>query len=374
MLLESKKPLFARYSSLWGRTLAGSLVALGLLAGGVGLRVVAAEDKKKEEPTREAPGKEAPPKEAPKDPPAAPRKRVPIPVPVDPERLLENFGGLGLDEDAARELRQRMDEVRRQMEEMRKQMQQQGFRGGLGGGFGGGFGGLGGGIMGGGLAVPGDPFGPLSTAKPRQPRLGAQVRVPSQTLIDQLELPRDQGLVLEEVGPNSAAGKAGLKSHDILLELDGKPVSNKVDEFLKQLEGVQANKPVDVVVLRKGKKETVKGLNLPEVKAEERPAFNPPRAGRLSAPLLGGNNRNAMTTFNRTNDDFTVRHRDNGLSIQLRGTINQGNAQVTEIVIEDEGGKKTTYTSVDKVPAEYRARVQKLAEMSAKGNIRVPFE
>jgi membrane-associated protease RseP (regulator of RpoE activity) len=293
---------------------------------------------------------------------------VPIPVPVDPERLLENFGGLGLDEDAARELRQRMDEVRRQMEEMRKQMQQQGFRGGLGGGFGGGFGGLGGG-----MALPGDPFGPLTTAKPRQPRLGAQVRVPNQTLVDQLELPRDQGLVLEEVGPNTAAGKAGLKSHDILLELDGKPVPSKVDEFLKQLEGVQANKPVDVVVLRKGKKETVKGLNLPEVKAEERPAANQPRAGRLSAPLLGGNNRNAMTTFNRTNDDFTVRHRDNGLSIQLRGAINQGNAQVTEIVI-DEDGKKTTYTSVDKVPAEYRAKVQKLAEMSAKGNIRVPFE
>ncbi len=123
-----------------------------------------------------------------------------------------------------------------------------------------------------GFGFPNVPFGSGGTfgfagSSPQNVRLGVAVEKPSETLTEQLELPKDQGLVIRDVMADSAAAKAGLKAHDILLELDGKAVSSNPEEFRKQVEGVKADTPVDAVVLRKGKKETVKGLSLPEAKA-----------------------------------------------------------------------------------------------------------
>ncbi len=112
-------------------------------------------------------------------------------------------------------------------------------------------------------------FPPLT--RPPEPRMGVAVSQPGATLIEQLELPKGQGLTLEEVRPDSAAAKAGLKPHDILLELDGKPVATDLREFAAQLAAVPANKPVDVLVLRRGRRERLKGLTLPSVRE--------PRAG-----------------------------------------------------------------------------------------------
>ena len=71
--------------------------------------------------------------------------------------------------------------------------------------------------------------------------------------------------MIAHVKAGSAAAKAGLKANDILLELNGKPkCSHEPKEFVKMLQEVKANTPVDAVVLRKGKKETLKGLSLPE--------------------------------------------------------------------------------------------------------------
>ena len=97
-------------------------------------------------------------------------------------------------------------------------------------------------------------------------------------LVEQLDLPKDQGIVVNEVMPDSAASKAGLKAHDILLEVDGKTVTNKLPEFNKQISDIKADTPVDVVVLRKGKRETVKGLSLPEGPPQSVPAPNGPKA------------------------------------------------------------------------------------------------
>jgi beta-lactamase regulating signal transducer with metallopeptidase domain len=109
----------------------------------------------------------------------------------------------------------------------------------------------------------------------REGRMGVLVKVPESTLANQLDLPKGQGLVLEDVGANSAAAKAGLKPHDILLELNGKPVPNNPEDFIKQLGEIKPDTPVKVVVLRKGKKETIKGLSLPEAKQPVRPVKRP---------------------------------------------------------------------------------------------------
>lgn len=97
-------------------------------------------------------------------------------------------------------------------------------------------------------------------------RLGVRVDRPSEALAEQLDLPKGKGLVIAEVRPDSAAAKAGLKVHDILVEIGGKAVPSDVREFVSQVREIKAGTPVDVVVKRKGKTETVKGLSLPEAR------------------------------------------------------------------------------------------------------------
>ena len=73
-------------------------------------------------------------------------------------------------------------------------------------------------------------------------------------------------MVLRKVNANSAADKAGLKTNDILLELDGKPVPSERNAFIKTLNDIKADQKVAALVLRKGQKVTVKDLALPEAK------------------------------------------------------------------------------------------------------------
>jgi RNA polymerase sigma factor (sigma-70 family) len=97
-------------------------------------------------------------------------------------------------------------------------------------------------------------------ALPAEQRLGLQVASPSRTLIDQVGLAKGQGLVVERVTPDSPAGKAGVKTHDILLQLDRKTVASDLARFRNALSEVKAA-TVDLVVLRQGKKETLKIQN-----------------------------------------------------------------------------------------------------------------
>src|SRR5207244_11843010 len=130
---------------------------------------------------------------------------------------------------------------------------------------------------------------------------------PRGTLVDQLGRPKGQGLIVEDVLKDSAAAKAGLKKHDILLELGGKPVPNDVQEFARMLKDIKPDTKVDAVVLRKSRKEMVKGLTLP--KAKEVPEnfnfpnlpFNPPRGGGNG---LGNFGLGGVTTLKRNHDDF----------------------------------------------------------------------
>lgn len=121
-------------------------------------------------------------------------------------------------------------------------------------------------------------------------RLGTRLEQPGEAVIEQLDLPRGVGLVIGEVVSGSSAEKAGLKANDILLELDGKPVPSDPREFVKDLNGVKADMPIEAIVLRRGKRETVQGLSLPEGRAQALPAnpndSNVPRA-RVPLTLPG---------------------------------------------------------------------------------------
>jgi len=203
-------------------------------------------------------------------------------------------------------------------------------------------------------------------------RLGAELVAPGEALADQLDLPRGRGLVVGRLAADSPAAKAGLKRYDVLVELNGKPVQRRPGALDKLLADVKAGGAVDAVVVRKGKKETVKGVTLPEAKEAPAPlglggleglgGFGD--LGRLADlfpvdPAEGG-----VTTINRTNDQFTASHKDGKVSVTVKGTVDQGEAKVTGVAIDDGGGEKT-YDGVDKVPAEYKGRVERLARQAA---------
>ena len=250
------------------------------------------------------------------------------------------------------------------------------------------------------LAMRQGPFGPAFPPGGFQPfrggavyaglsRLGARFAKPGATLTAQLDLPRGQGLVLEEVTENSAAAKAGLKAHDILLELDGKAVSNSVVEFMRLLEKVKEDAAVDVVVLRRGKNETIKGLKLP--RAEAAPAFGPADFRRPpqmppvpfampAAPAFGGlppgppfgapGGNGVLTTTFRDNDRFVTRHQEGSLIITVLGKAGAGKAAVLRIHVQD-GRDSGQYDGIDKVPDLYRAKVKGLIETVQKSNARL---
>jgi serine protease Do len=305
------------------RTMLG-LALLGLLAGG--LTLARADDKKDDKDKKEK---------------KADRPDFPFP---DIDKLLEQLGG-GLNEEQLKELRKRMQEMREKMMQMER-----------GGGLP---------LFPGLPGLPGARLGPSA----QEARLGVSLREPSATLIDQLDLPRDQGMVLHEVRQDSAAAKAGLKAHDILLEVAGKAVPSKKDECDKLLAGVESNKEVEAVVMRKGKKETVKGLTLPEAKALPRPRLFPGVLPGLPGARIAPGVKGESTSVTRQKD-FTTKHR-RGVNYVIKGKINQGKAFVSDITIES-GGQTNSYDSVDKVPMEHQEKVKKLVEMSAGGKVRVP--
>jgi len=237
-------------------------------------------------------------------------------------------------------------------------------------------------------------------------RLGVRVSTPSPALADQLDLPKDQGLVIDQVTPESPAAKGGLKNNDILLEFNGKPVPTNPGEFIRQVHEIKADAKVDAVVLRKGKKETIKGLALPEEKQVGFGGFAPPQGGfpqfggaqgqggfgpapggagfgggfggkPFPAPdgmMMGfGGANTVMTTITRTNERFTTRHQEGSLVITVTGTIADGTSKASKIHVQD-GQVAHDYESVDKVPDQYKDKVKNLVEMSEKGSVKIEIK
>jgi hypothetical protein len=219
-------------------------------------------------------------------------------------------------------------------------------------------------------------------------RLGVFVDPPADALREQLDLPAGQGLVVRQVLPDSAAAKAGLRPHDLVLEFDGKPVPNRVEEFTRLVTAVKPDTTVEVVVMRKGKKETIKDVKLPEVKALQSgfpqggfPGAGQPPAGFAQPPAgfqppaglpqlgLGGVG-SVVTTLVRTRDQFTVRHQEGNVIITLIGKVADGKSNINQIRVQ-EGFQSEQYESVDKVPEKHRNKVKNLIELNEKSSAKV---
>jgi hypothetical protein len=224
-------------------------------------------------------------------------------------------------------------------------------------------------------------------------RLGLRIEPASEVLAEQLNLPAGQGQIILQVFPDSTAG--ALKPSDILLQLDGKPVSRNPADFVTALQGIKPDTPVDAVVLRKGVKTEVKGLTLrqappplpappgqqpglpqlnglqqqfpgmgqgpgwqagPGGKFGPRGGFKP---GGPLGPMAGGPGQlNAQGNFN-------ISSQEPGLDITVVGVVNNGVVTVTGVTIQD-NGVTLQFISIDQVPPQYRDRVNALVDKTAK--------
>ena len=193
-------------------------------------------------------------------------------------------------------------------------------------------------------------------------------------------------MVLSDVLENSAAAKAGLKPNDILLELNGQPVPSKFDDFARQLDTIKPNETIEAVVLRKGRKETVKGLSLPDMSqpattpgrgAPPRPAFEPkqlvpppkPPEKAPEAPpapaAAEGDGKALIRTVTRNGDEFTAHHRDGDFVIVIKGKVEEGHPKAERITIVD--GDAQTFNGIEDLPKKYKTTVHNLLTSVTRG-------
>lgn len=109
-------------------------------------------------------------------------------------------------------------------------------------------------------------FGPVLASLPppkEETRFGAKFTRPGELLSAHLNLEKNRGLVIEKVEKDQVAEKAGLKAYDVLVEVNGKPVSSDIDQFRKLLSEIKPDTAVTLVLMRQGKSETIKDVKLP---------------------------------------------------------------------------------------------------------------
>jgi beta-lactamase regulating signal transducer with metallopeptidase domain len=199
--------------------------------------------------------------------------------------------------------------------------------------------------------------------------LGADVRQPEAVMADQLNLPPGMGLLVERITPGSPAARAGLREHDILLAVDGHEVSRSPADLKRLLEETQAGASVEVVVLRKGKRQTIRGLVLSP--SETIPPASQPWAATpfpgMSFAGPGSGAASVVTTLAWVGDRFTTRHQEGTLVITISGRGVGSQLRVRRIEVAD-GVVVVHFDDAGSVPARYGDKARSLLEWSAAAN------
>jgi hypothetical protein len=197
---------------------------------------------------------------------------------------------------------------------------------------------------------------------PSQGRLGIRVEPPAALLAEQLNLPKDQGMVVAEVFDNSVAKKAGIKVNDILLKVNQQAVSSNAEAFVKLMADIKADTPFDIVVLRRGKQETIQNVRLAEAPL---PRY---RTTVRLHQLADAKDAQIMITVSRKDNKTTLNRNEGDLMITVVAEAADGKNKVTSISVVEKG-KTGKYAKVEEVPEPNRAKVQHLLQLldSARG-------
>ncbi len=97
--------------------------------------------------------------------------------------------------------------------------------------------------------------------------LGVQVQAITEDIAKNLQLEKAEGALVSDVFKGDPADKAGMKTGDVIIEIDGKIVKN-THELIKIVAGITVGERVKIKVLRDGKQKifTVKVMERPESK------------------------------------------------------------------------------------------------------------
>jgi uncharacterized protein YndB with AHSA1/START domain len=90
-----------------------------------------------------------------------------------------------------------------------------------------------------------------------RPMLGININDFSAEIAEKLGVPVSEGIRLSEVLEGMGAQKAGLQKDDVIVEVNGKTMTNQFDTFLQAIQGKKGGDKIDVTFYRGAEKKTV---------------------------------------------------------------------------------------------------------------------
>jgi serine protease Do len=194
----------------------------------------------------------------------------------------------------------------------------------------------------------------------------------SELAADQLGLEVARGVGISDVVEGSPAQKAGFKTHDIVLEFAGKPVTDNPEDFMRLVAATKGGEKVDAVVMRKGKKMEIKGILMPEVAQvfPREPQFDGLQQGLNENPepmpkRRGGGEgdgrgfTSSSVSYSIINGQVTIKANQDDVRYVIYGERKGDVIEPSRIMISG-GGKEIDADNIEKVPQEYRRFVEEL--------------
>lgn len=189
---------------------------------------------------------------------------------------------------------------------------------------------------------------------PAEGRFGITIDAIPEVLIDQLDLGKGTGVIITSVVPGSAAEKAGIRANDILVQMAGKAVSSDANDLVKLVNSLKADEKFEVVVVRKGKKETIKDVVLPAIK-DRKPRRDESDSDNPKAEVMKFN----TMIVNVNNGQFEIEAANEATSYKISGHFEDGRNVCDKVRIKH-GKEEQEYKDLEKLPKSDRAAVEQL--------------
>jgi serine protease Do len=161
-----------------------------------------------------------------------------------------------------------------------------------------------GGSIGIGFAIPSNTVSPLikqlrDSGEIQRGWIGVSIQPVDEQIAESLGLPAARGALIAAVGDNGPAAKGGLLAGDVVIRFDGQEV-REMRNLPRIVAGTQINKTVDVVVIRKGKEQTLKITVQKLQEAENKPNKqtrndSPPQQQRVAPNRMLGLELSALS-------------------------------------------------------------------------------
>jgi beta-lactamase regulating signal transducer with metallopeptidase domain len=205
-----------------------------------------------------------------------------------------------------------------------------------------------------------------------RPRFGVSVEPLPPVVADHLDLPKNVGMLVVDVAPDSAAARVGIKVKDILYKIDGAVVPGNSDDFVKLIGSFKTNTPLDVVVIRKGQQQKLGSVQLGDGPTAKDPGkVSDKLAKELELRLTEKRKKIDADTKPPTEKAPTpklvVKHQDGNSTVTLHGTLRDGRFTLGNIEVQDKAGTRT-YERIEDVPEPYRARALEMVDVLRRNN------